>query len=119
MSHPVKIFQPTGILDGVSGSVLSRYISDAVTRQPATILIDLQKVTFINSSGLGALVSILKTIRSKDLRLCLCSLHGQVAMFFEQASLNQAFEIYSSQQEFNQHEFEKLFETSLAGEGDD
>jgi anti-sigma B factor antagonist len=112
MSYPVKVFQPTGVLDRVSGSVLSRYISDAVTRQPATILIDLQMVTFMDSSGLGALVSTLKTIRSKDMRLCLCSLQGQVAMLFEQASLDQAFEIYSSQQEFDQHEFEKEFFSS-------
>ncbi|NER85279.1 MAG: STAS domain-containing protein, partial [Leptolyngbya sp. SIO1D8] len=38
----------------------------------ATRLLDMQSVTFMNSSGIGALVAILKMVRAKEKQLYLC-----------------------------------------------
>ncbi len=101
MEH-VKIFQPTGTLDGTKASQLRREISDAVAEGAKTVLIDLQGLTFMDSSGLGALVSALKTVRLSGGKLCICSVNNQVGMLFELTSMNRVFEIYANQAEFEQ-----------------
>lgn len=102
MSRQVKIFQPTGILDGAKANQLRREISDAVSVGSDTVLLDLQGVTFMDSSGLGALVSSLKTVRSAGGQLYICSITNQVKMLFELTSMDRVFEIYPDQNTFSQ-----------------
>lgn len=98
----VKIFQPAGTLDGTKASQLRREINDAVSAGVKTVLIDLENLTFMDSSGLGALVSALKTVRSAGGKLCICCVNNQVGMLFELTSMNRVFEIYPTQAEFEQ-----------------
>jgi anti-anti-sigma factor len=63
------------------------------------ILINLQEVTFMDSSGLAALVISLKTVRSAGGRFCICSINDQVRLLFELTSMTQVFEIFGSQED--------------------
>ena len=60
------------------------------------ILIDLKEVRFIDSSGLGALVSGFKNAISHQGSLKLASLQPQVKSMFELTRLHRVFEIFSS-----------------------
>ncbi len=63
------------------------------------ILIDLNDVRFVDSSGLGALVSGFKNASSRNGVLKLCGLQPQVKSMFELTRLHRVFEIYSDAQE--------------------
>jgi anti-anti-sigma factor len=102
MSRQVKIFQPSGILDGARANQLRREISEAIASGPDIVLLDLKEVTFMDSSGLGALVSALKTVRSSGGKLSVCSINDQVKMLFELTSMDRVFEIYPNQDAFHQ-----------------
>src|ERR687886_3015284 len=102
MSSSVKIIQPSGILDGVTVNNLRREISDYVERGANIVLVDFQDVTFMNSSGLGALVSILKAVRSAGAELFICSLSEQVKMIFQLTKMDRVFKIFVNQDEFEQ-----------------
>lgn len=102
MSSIVKIVQPSGILDGVKTNELRREISDVVESGADIVLVDFQDVTFMNSSGLGALVAILKGVRSAGRELFICSLNEQVKMIFELTKMNRVFKTFSSRDEFEQ-----------------
>ncbi|MEB3338246.1 MAG: STAS domain-containing protein [Leptolyngbyaceae bacterium] len=102
MSRQVKIFQPTGILDGARANQLRREISEVITSGPDVVLLDLKEVTFMDSSGLGALVSALKSVRSSGGKLFVCSINDQVKMLFELTSMDRVFEIYPNQDAFHQ-----------------
>ncbi len=63
------------------------------------ILVDLKDVRFIDSSGLGALVSGFKNAISHQGNLKLSSLQPQVKSMFELTRLHRVFEIFSSSSE--------------------
>ena len=102
MNTVVKQVQPSGILDSTKASQFREEISNLVTDGADIVLIDLKDVTFIDSSGLGALVSALKTVRSTGGKLCICSINEQVRMLFELTSMDRVFEVFANQDEFKQ-----------------
>jgi len=63
------------------------------------LIINLGKVRFIDSSGLGALVSGFKNASARDGSLKLCCLQPQVQSMFELTRLHRVFEIYADADE--------------------
>ncbi|EKD09965.1 anti-sigma-factor antagonist [Arthrospira platensis C1] len=101
MSSDVQILQPQGILDGTKASQFRQDISRLVEKGAKTILIDFQDVTFMDSSGLGALVLALKTVRAADSKLVICSINEQIRILFELTSMDRVFQpIFENRQEF-------------------
>ncbi len=103
MSPTVKILQPSGILDGIRGNELRREVNEIVNIGANIVLIDLKDVKFIDSSGLGALVSVMKMVRTAGSQLFVCSVNGQVKMLFELTKMDRIFEKFADQDEFNRH----------------
>lgn len=102
MTKNIKIIQPSGILDNVNANLLRREILELVNDGAEIILVDCEKVSFMNSSGIGALVATLKAVRAKNADLFLCSLGEQVKLIFELTKMNRIFKIVSSKAEFEQ-----------------
>jgi bifunctional UDP-N-acetylglucosamine pyrophosphorylase/glucosamine-1-phosphate N-acetyltransferase len=57
------------------------------------LLLNLTRLSYIDSAGMGALVSALKTIRERGGQFKLCSIVPKVLTLIETASLNRVFEI--------------------------
>lgn len=103
MNPNVKIVSPSGILDGTQAGAFRQQISDCVDKGSTVVLIDLKDVTFMDSSGLGALVLALKTVRAAGGKLYICSVNEQIKMLFELTSMDRVFEIFKDEAEFNLH----------------
>lgn len=63
------------------------------------LLIDLKEVRFIDSSGLGVLVSGYKNASTHQGSIKLCSLQTQVKSMFELTRLHRVFDIYQTMDE--------------------
>jgi anti-sigma B factor antagonist len=100
MGSEVEIVKPSGRLDVTSAAKFRRDVAEFAATKPRFLLIDLENVSFMDSSGLGALVSALKTIRSVNGELAVCSLSEQVKMLFDLTSMSKIFTIYANQAEF-------------------
>jgi len=99
----IKIVKPVGKLDVSASTEFRREVNAIVTANcPKFLVIDLELVTFMDSSGLGALVSALKAVRGGDGELALCSITDQVRMLFDLTSMGSIFKIYSSVGDFKQ-----------------
>lgn len=96
----VTILQPAGILDSTQASTFRQNVSDRVRDGAKHILIDFQDVTFMDSSGLGALVLALKTARSSKVKMSICAINDQVKMLFELTSMDRVFELHESREAF-------------------
>ena len=59
------------------------------------VVVDLGNVEFIDSSGLGALISSLKVLRGNGGDLVLCSMSSQVHTVFEITRLLRVFEVFN------------------------
>lgn len=58
------------------------------------LIVDLEEVRFVDSSGLGSLVSGFKNASARNGNLKLCGLQPQVKSMFELTRLHRVFEIY-------------------------
>ncbi len=63
------------------------------------LLINLKDVRFVDSSGLGALVSGYKNASARNGNLKLCGLQSQVKSMFELTRLHRVFEIFPGTEE--------------------
>ena len=63
------------------------------------VLLDLNRITFIDSSGLGVFLSCLKTLNKKGGDLKICNITKSVRVLFELVRLHQIIEVYNSQEE--------------------
>lgn len=101
MSASVRVIQPSGILNGVQAKQIRLEVANSLASGIQTVLIDLEQITFIDSSGLGELVSAFKLMRTGGGKLCFCSVSEQPRMLFELTGVDQLFELFSNQEEFN------------------
>lgn len=95
----VQILNLKGRLDLASGSGLKEQVKNLMDHEKCTIHLNLQEVDFINSSGLGVLVSLMKEIRVKKGRLSLSNLASYVQEIFEITQLSHIFEIFTTEEE--------------------
>lgn len=100
MSANVQVIEPTGILDSTKAEAFRQLVEDLLQNGADIILVDLKNITFIDSSGLGTLVVLLKKIRGLNRSFCICSMNDQVKMLFELTSMDRVFEIYEDRQAF-------------------
>jgi anti-sigma B factor antagonist len=63
------------------------------------LIIDLKDVRFVDSSGLGSLVSGFKNASARNGNLKLCGLQPQVRSMFELTRLHRVFEIFPDAEE--------------------
>lgn len=68
---------------------------DLVANGPATVILDLGRVDFLDSSGLGAVVSVMKSL-APDRRLELASLTPNVERVFRLTRMDRVFTIHSA-----------------------
>lgn len=101
MDIEVKVVEPSGILNNSVASQLCREVNEVIQAGTRLVLVDLQAVTFIDSSGLGGLVNAFKLARAAGSRLVLCSVCDQARMLFEITGMDQIFEIFPSRSEFD------------------
>ncbi len=102
MNSVVQIIEPEGILDGTKTADFQHQIEQSIESGVDSILVDFGNVTFMDSSGLGALVKALKTVKAANVNLFLCSINEQIKMLFELTSMDNYFAILSDRQEFEQ-----------------
>ncbi|WP_193198468.1 STAS domain-containing protein [Nostoc sp. MG11] len=101
MNPKVTVLEPSGILDGIRGNQLRQEVSEIIKNGSDILLIDLKDVKFVDSSGLGALVSAMQMVRKADGKLFVCSVNDQVRMLFELTKLDRIFQTFADQDEFN------------------
>ena len=93
------VFNLKGRLDLTSSAQLKDKVQQNLEEGHKNILLDMSQVDFINSSGLGTLVSTLKVVRTHAGRIVLSSLAPYVQEIFEITQLSHIFEIFESESE--------------------
>ena len=68
-------------------------ISEIVALGAINLLLDLGCVKFLDSTGLGAIVSVSKML-GEDGKLAVCGLTGQVRNVFEVTRMDTVFDVY-------------------------
>ena len=69
------------------------------THQPKLLVVNLEGVSFIDSSGLGLLVAARNSVDKGGGKLHLCCLPAQVKRTFDQTNLTNYFSIFTTEQD--------------------
>jgi len=72
---------------------------DAVITDGSKVLLDMQNVQFVDSSGLGTIVASLKRLRSTGGELSICCVHSTVRALFELVRMHRLVEIFDTREE--------------------
>ena len=79
----------------------NREIENFVEAGAKIVLLDLKNITFINSSGLMALVAAFKVLHKAGGKLFICSINEEVRMLFELTGIHQVIEFFANIEDFN------------------
>ncbi len=59
-----QLFRLTGLLDAFSEPTFKKVMDKCIEEGPGNLIVDLSKIEFLDSSGLGALVQLVKKAQS-------------------------------------------------------
>jgi len=90
----VNILELKGKLDLANAATLKDQVKQLLDDGSTNVHLTMKAVDFINSSGLGALVSLMKEVRVRKGRLTLSDMVPYVNEIFEITQLSHVFEIY-------------------------
>lgn len=76
---------------------VSASLNAMIVQKPPELVVDLSKVTYIDSSGLAALIEAMQNVDKYGGKFALCSLQEGVRPIFEIARLDQVFRIFPDQ----------------------
>ena len=83
-----------GEIDLHESAQVRQRLEPVLAQKPRRLLIDLTAVSYIDSSGLAALIEAFQRIQPQGGVLALCGLQPAVRDIFEIARLDQVFKIY-------------------------
>ncbi|MBD1898444.1 STAS domain-containing protein [Trichocoleus sp. DQ-A3] len=100
MSILFKIVKSPDIFDSSRAAQFHQEIENLIDAGVKFVLLDLKNVTFISSSGLMALVSMVRLTRSAGCKILLYSKSEQVRILLEMTGLDQVLETFNKSEGF-------------------
>jgi anti-sigma B factor antagonist len=96
----VEILEPKGkIMGGPDATMLHDYLHELINQDKKKVIIDLSKVEWMNSTGLGILISGLTTLRNNGGELKLANITEKIESLLTITKLITVFENYDSVEE--------------------
>ncbi|MCK9443751.1 MAG: STAS domain-containing protein [Tissierellaceae bacterium] len=85
------VFIPEGEIDIYTSSKLKKEILNNFEENKADIIIDGKKLNYIDSTGLGALISILKRLKENEYKIYLSNIKPNIRKIFDITELDKLF----------------------------
>lgn len=90
------VVEVSGEIDVSSSQRLREQLVELVNDHGGRLVVDLDKVEFIDSTGLGVLVGVLKRVRAHDGSLALVCSNDGLLRLFDMTGLTKVFTIHPS-----------------------
>ncbi|MCB1166488.1 MAG: STAS domain-containing protein [Leptospiraceae bacterium] len=90
------LFELEGSLDIYTSLDLKSSLEENVKENNPDVVIDLDKLTYIDSSGIGILIKALNYIQGLNGKLCVANLKPAIEKVFKVSGLTSYFEILST-----------------------
>jgi anti-sigma B factor antagonist len=102
VEHRTSVIAVTGELDLSTAPRLKWTLVDALEAGIGALIVDLSRVTFIDSTALGVLVGVRRRLDGGE-RLAVVCAHSEVLQIFELAGMDSAFAIFATLDEALAH----------------
>ena len=95
----VTVIAPSGRLDVTGAPSLKDAVSEAMKDGQPRLVIDMEGVSFVDSTGLGSVIAALKLVRGSKGDLRLAAPNQQVRVVLELTTLDRVFAYYATVEE--------------------
>lgn len=92
----MPVFELTGSLDLATSPAVRATLTDASERGDHRLIVDLHKVDFLDSTGLGALIGAQRRAREFEGEVRLVAKEGQILRLLRITGLLKVFAVYST-----------------------
>lgn len=92
----VTVVHVGGEIDVYTAPMLREHLDEHISQGRHRLVVDLEHVPFMDSTGLGVLVGRLKLVRVKDGTLSLVCSSDRILKVFSITGLDKVFQIYAS-----------------------
>jgi len=99
VKNELTVCQIDGEIDINSSPEVKKAFDELISKKTPKIVINLSKVSYVDSSGLATFVEILKNMRSYGGRMRITNLSAKVKSLFEITKLDKLFEILPEEEE--------------------
>jgi len=86
-------------LGGPGAHQMSNKIRSFMDQGISKFIVDMEKVEWMNSSGLGIVIGALHTVTSRNGRLCLINISEKTEQLLKITKLERVFSIFNSEEE--------------------
>ncbi|MCW7488905.1 STAS domain-containing protein [Leptospira meyeri] len=97
-SKQVVIITIEGEVDLYNAKELKDILDDKMRKHQYEIVVNLEKVPFMDSSGIGTLVTAMYKLKKYHGNLKVCSIHGSVAKVFKLTGMESHLEVFDSEE---------------------
>ena len=95
----VTVLEPTGRLDVAGAPALREAFSELPKQASTRVIIDMEGVSFVDSTGLGSVIAGLKQLRGSQGQLRLAAPNQQVRVVLELTTLDSVFPYFATVEE--------------------
>jgi len=99
----ITLVNLSGRLDATTSPGVRAALQNLIKDDHLKVIVDLQKVPFIDSSGLASLVSGLRAAREKGGNIALTGVQAQAQAIFRLTMLDRIFQIYPTSDDARQN----------------
>ena len=102
MNTQIKVITPSsvsGIFDRILADEFRKQIDECLKNNEHNILVDLSNISFMDSAGLGALLSAYKRLKEIGGKLIVCSINKQIKIIFELVGIDRVLNTFSNKEE--------------------
>jgi len=92
----VTVVAPTGRLDVAGAPALKDAMSGLAQNGAPKVVLDMEAVSFVDSTGLGSVIAALKQIRNRQGELRLAAPNQQVRVVLELTTLDKVFPYFAT-----------------------
>ena len=85
------VFKPVGEIDIYTSSVFKEEIVKAYEERRADLVIDGRQLDYIDSTGLGALISLLKMLQDTEYKIFIDNIRPNIRKLFDITELDKLF----------------------------
>jgi anti-sigma B factor antagonist len=95
----IKILTLSGRFDARTAPIVQKQLQAATAESPAQVVVNLEKVEFVDSTGLSTLVQAMKHARQLNGDVRLCGMQQPVRIIFELTRLDKVFDIFPTEED--------------------
>ena len=88
-----------GRLDVSISDELEKILRQMLKQEPRPLVVNLEDVSYLTSSGIGVLLGIFRQLKTLELKMVLCQVSPAVEKLLEVVELSQVFQIFDREEE--------------------